>query len=170
MPPQRGPDRTPNLLSPLIYFHSGSTFNDRPVLLCAVLLFMCLVALARYVDEMRRLLASSRHRTSQGRGGKSTHTGRPHDPFPWKPRGRTPLMRAGSQEISGRTWIAVFSGKSPEPVGATGMSSCPQAPRAYGCFQRGAHVCRIDNFCPRSRRTVCCWNSLRRTRLVGRDR
>ncbi len=30
VPKQRGPDRTPNLLSPLIYFHSGSTFNDRP--------------------------------------------------------------------------------------------------------------------------------------------
>ncbi len=31
VPPQRGPDRTPSLLSPLIYFHPGSTFNDRPV-------------------------------------------------------------------------------------------------------------------------------------------
>ncbi len=31
VPPQRGPDRTPNLLSPLVYFHPGSTFNDRPV-------------------------------------------------------------------------------------------------------------------------------------------
>ena len=31
VPPQRGPDLAPNLLSPLIYFHSGSTFNDRPV-------------------------------------------------------------------------------------------------------------------------------------------
>ncbi len=49
MPP-RGPDRTPNLLSPLIYFHSGSTFNDRPVVV-AVVFVVCSPLVQRFLVE-----------------------------------------------------------------------------------------------------------------------